>query len=173
MNTPTMEQREKLAQLRWTGVILFFFLVQAILWTGAFMVTHNDPSHAIVAHYHEQALHWDEAQAARQASSALGWKAEIKVDPTGDTWHNRAIRLKLLDRNQHPIAKADVVLQAFHRSRAAEVQTIPLTETEPGIYSGTIRVRHAGRWQFDGTATQGKQQFLIDQELRLTLPGKI
>ena len=39
MNTCELEQKEKTAQLVWTGFILMFFFVQAIIWIVAITLT--------------------------------------------------------------------------------------------------------------------------------------
>ena len=78
--TIAVEQKEKTAQFVWTGFILLFFVIQAIVWTVAISITTRDPSHAVVAGYDEKALNWDDEKALRLASANLGWQAEIVID---------------------------------------------------------------------------------------------
>jgi nitrogen fixation protein FixH len=165
--SPEIQRRERIAICLWTSLILMFFVLQAILWTVAISVTARDASHAVVAGYDEQALHWDEVKKLRKDSVALGWDAEIQVDTSGDIRGNRVITLSLKDRNQTPLENARVELNAFHRGRAAEKQNLTLAQVGPGVYSTTLLVRNSGQWQFTGTAVSNDRQFLIEQRISL------
>ena len=162
-STPTIEQREKSAQLMWTGFILMFFLIQAVIWTVAISATANDRSHVVVAGYDEKALMWDEEKALRAASVRLGWRAEISVSSGGDIYGIRNVTIKLQDANQTPIEKATLELTAFHRARAADRQQIEVSELSHGVYSGMIRIQKSGPWQFDGIAKKGDDTLLISE----------
>jgi nitrogen fixation protein FixH len=165
MNTASFQQKEKTAQYLWTGFILMFFLIQAIIWTTAIAITSQDSSHAVAAGYDEQALNWDEVKRQRVASEQLGWNAEIEVAPTGDIRGNRSVTVSLKDRTKAPIENAVVNLTAFHRGRAAEVQQVSLTSVEPGVFSATIKIQNSGVWRLSGTAIVDDQQFLFEQQL--------
>jgi len=169
MNDIALQSKEKSAQLLWMSFIVMFFVIQAIIWIVAITITSRDTSHTVVAGYDEQALNWDEVKQKRAASVALGWTADVKVDPTGDILGNRVVALVLKDRNETPIENASLQLEAYHRGRAAEVQQIQVTEVGPGVYSGEVRVRHAGLWQINGSATKGDQVYLVNQQLQLNL----
>ena len=142
--TQELQQKEKTAQMLWTGFILAFFVIQAVIWAFAITFTMNDKSHAIVSDYDEKALNWDEEVAERLASSKLGWNAEILVDPTSDVSQFHAISIKLIDSEGQPVTKAKLELGAFHRSRAANTQKIQMSEINDGIYSGKIQIRRSG-----------------------------
>jgi nitrogen fixation protein FixH len=179
MNTASIQQNEKLAQFLWTGFVLSFFLIQAVIWTVAISITANDASHAVVAGYDQQALNWDEVKAAQLASTRLGWTADLQVDRSGDILGNRVITLKLQSRQQQPINNATVTLVAHHRGQAANKQHIELGPIASGVYSGTIRIDRDGIWKFTGTAKRtaadgkteqiGQDVFLIEQQLTLAL----
>lgn len=153
--------REKSAQLLWTGFILMFFLIQAVIWMFAISVTANDHSHAVVNDYDEQAFKWDEYRKQQRASKSLGWNAQLQIAPNRDTQGNRVVDLSIVDRNQNPVEKASIEFDAFHVGRAADIQSVPLEETEPGVYRGCLRVRHGGNWQFRGQASLDQDTFLI------------
>ena len=167
----TIAQKEKTAQLIWTGFILMFFLIQAVLWLVAITVTANDKSHAIVAGYDEKALRWDEEQALRAASSRLGWKAELVVDPASDVRGLHEISIKLSDAEAQPVAGAHFDLTAFHRAYAGEPQLIKLKENQDGVYSGEVVLRKSGFWQFTGKAQSEDDVFFFD-ERQLVSAGK-
>jgi len=169
MNSILIQQKEKSAQLMWTGFILAFFLIQAIIWTVAISITSRDNSHAVVAGYDEQALRWDEQQELVRASQLLGWTSTIAIESSGDIRGNRTITLKLAGRDGALIENATVELRAFHRGQAAEVQHIHFSEIEPGTYTGSVQIRRAGHWQFSGIGSVGEDQFLIEERTFLNL----
>jgi nitrogen fixation protein FixH len=160
---PTLEQKEKTAQLVWTGFILSFFLIQAVIWTVAFSVTANDQSHAVVAGYDEKALLWDEEKARRTASAQLGWQSELVVNPASDIRGFREVTFILHNANNSPITDATVELTAFHRGRAAQRQLVRFSELSDGVYAGQVQIRKTGLWQFDGVARKGDEAFIISQ----------
>ncbi len=77
-------------------MIIAFFVIQAILWIVAISYTANDSSHVVLTDYEQKSLHWDEDQAIKRASAALGWKTDLKIDEQADIVGNRAVRLRLL-----------------------------------------------------------------------------
>ena len=164
--TATLQQKEKSAQLLWTGFILMFFVIQAILWTVAITLTSGDKSHAVVASYDERALNWDEEVAQRNASIRLGWQADLFLDSAADIRKFHVITLKVQDSRQQPVAGAVIEMVAFHRALAGEPQSVDLAEVGEGVYSGKIQVHKSGLWQFEGKATRGGDVFLIkDQQM--------
>lgn len=164
--TATLQQKEKTAQLLWTGFILMFFLIQAILWTVAITLTTGDKSHAVVASYDERALNWDEEVAQRNASVRLGWQADLFLDSAADIRKFHVITLKIQDSGQQPVAGAVIELVAFHRALAGAPQRVELVEVGEGVYSGKIQVSKSGLWQFEGKATRGDDVlFIKDQQM--------
>lgn len=164
MTTTTIEQKEKTAQLIWTGFILAFFIIQAIIWIAAISFTSSDLSHAVVAGYEEQALKWDEAKSMRRASAELGWDCRIVVDGSADIRGNRAITLVIADKNNQPVENAKIAVRAFHRGRAAEVQDLAFQEVGPGIYSSKVQIQRTGQWQFSGRISSENRNYLIEQQ---------
>ncbi len=166
----TTASQEKTAQLLWTGIILFFFMIQAIIWMFAISITASDHSHAVVSNYDEEALRWNEVQQVRRSSDALGWIQKLYVDSSSDTLGNRTVTLSLHDVEQRPIENAAITLKAFHRGRAAEVHHVEFHVIAPGVYSGNLRVRSGGIWQFEGSACVGQDQLLIDTQVHVSVP---
>ena len=163
----SIQAREKNSQMVWTGLILMFFLIQAVIWTVAFCLTASDQSHSVVSGYDEKALKWDEEKALRIASEKLGWQAKLKIDSTGDIHNMHLMNIELNDPDDLPIEEATIRLLAFHRSRSSVKQTIELMETSAGIYSGKIKVDKSGLWQFEGSAIKDDKTFLINQRQHL------
>ncbi|MCE2792876.1 MAG: hypothetical protein LW697_10550 [Blastopirellula sp.] len=53
-----LAQREATARLLWTGGIIAFFAIQAVLWIVAITLTSQDPSHVVFEGYDQRALNW-------------------------------------------------------------------------------------------------------------------
>ncbi len=170
MDSATTHPNEKTAQFVWTGFILSFFIIQAIVWSVAITVTARDSSHAVVAGYDEQALRWDDVKRLRQESARLGWIAQVVVDSNADIRNNRLMTIEIKDRLGQPVEGAKIELRAFHRGRAAKVQQLRCQEIEPGVYAATVRISKFGKWQFSGQATVGKKVFLVEQQLAVAKP---
>ncbi|MEL7498971.1 MAG: FixH family protein [Planctomycetota bacterium] len=168
--TTTQQRQEKFAQLIWTGGILGFFMIQAIIWTVAITLTANDKSHAVVADYDSRALNWDEEIARRDASARLGWVAQIHIDSTGNLRGERNLTVELVNREGHAIENAKLEVNTFHKAMAAVPQTMTFKEINPGVYATTIVVRKPGNWQFAGTASNDESTFLIEETRWLEHP---
>ena len=167
MNTTTVPPNERTYQLIWTGIILSFFLIQAVIWTVAFSVTANDRSHAVLADYDQKSLHWDQEQAVRRASVALGWQSVLTVDATGDIRGNRVLTMTLHDSAGKPVDVPAIELSAFHRGQAADVQLLRLKKIDSGEYATTVHVHKSGQWQFTGSVRSEDDEFLVDEILLL------
>ena len=161
--TLPIEQRETLARWMWTGLIIGFFVIQAILWTVAILFTANDQSHAVVSGYDEQAVSWDEQRRLVQQSDALAWTVQWNIEPTGNIHRERALTVTLQDASGQAIQDAKVTLQAFHCGRAAEVQNVSLLHTADGVYAGSVIIDKDGHWQFQGQAIRQDDVFLLEQ----------
>ncbi len=163
----SLAQREATARLLWTGGIIGFFVIQAILWTVAITLTHQDPSHAVLEGYDQRALNWDAWQDTLRASTALGWRADLEVGPPSGVEQRRELMTRLWDRNGQPVTQAGVQLRLFHRARAGEAEVVMLREILPGEYVATFRPQQPGIWKFELTATKGENQFLDFLESRI------
>lgn len=155
-----MAQRETTARMLWTGGIIGFFAIQAILWTVAITLTSQDPSHLVLEGYDQRALNWDSWQETLRASAALGWRSELEIGPAGSLDGRRDLLLRLLDRSGQPIDGAAVQLKLFHRARAAEAELLTLREALPGEYVGTFRPQHSGTWTFELSAERKGLEYL-------------
>ena len=165
----TLQQKEKTAQFLWTGFILLFFVIQAIVWIIAITLTSNDKSHAVLPNYDQRALNWNEQVKVRAASQKLGWQSRLSIDETGDIMGQRVITMKLLDRDNRPVNDAAVELRAFHRARAGVPQMLQFAASGEGTYTSTIRVDKSGLWQFEGQAVAGSDVRLIEDRQFLTV----
>jgi|LakMenEpi03Aug12_release.lakeMendotaPanAssembly.Ray.scaffolds.fasta_scaffold280367_2 nitrogen fixation protein FixH len=162
-----LAQREATAQMLWTGGIIGFFLIQAMLWTVAITLTSQDPSHAVLEGYDQRALNWDSWQESQRASAALGWSSKLDVSETAQVDGYRSLILQISNRDGSPLTGATATLRVFHRARAGEAKLIPLKEATPGSYIGDLQAQHAGFWTLELIALKGEQRYL--EEFRMEL----
>jgi len=159
--------QETAARLRWTAVIAGFFIIQAVIWAVAIVLTNNDSSHAVVPDYDQKGQAWNETAAERRASEKLGWTANIAVDPEEDSLGLRAIRIGLKDRQQQPIDSADMEITLFHRAHAARAETLHAEQDNSGRYAIKARMKSDGLWQFRLRAKRGSDVFWHEETQQL------
>ncbi len=153
----TDAQKERRARMFWVSFILMFFAGQAVLWTFALNVVSNDPSHAVVEDYDSFETNWEQSKAQEAASKALGWHAQLSAD-------NERIVIKLTDTLGKPV-EAEVSAKIFHKARAAEVQDVAFSATEPGILVGSADLERDGHWRVRLTAQRGPDVFIDVQDV--------
>jgi nitrogen fixation protein FixH len=163
----TLAHREATARMLWTGGIIGFFLIQAILWTVAITLTSQDPSHAVLEGYDQRALNWDSWQESQRASAALGWISKLEVSAIAQVDGRRSLILQISDRDGSPLTGVAATVRVFHRARAGEAKLIPLEEATPGSYIGDFQAQHSGLWTLELIALKGEQRYL--QEFRMEL----
>lgn len=171
MNNPlppsALIQREATARLLWTGGIIGFFLIQAILWAVAITLTSQDPSHAVLEGYDQRALNWDSWREAQRVSKALGWNSKLEVSGTAQVDGRRDVFLQVTDRSGAPLTGATGTLRVFHRARAGEAKTVALEEVAPGDYVGDFPARHSGLWTIELNVVKGGERYF--EEFRMEL----
>lgn len=167
MTPEELARAESLAKYRWTGIIIAFFFIQAVIWSFAIVMTHNDPSHAVAKEYNNQTMSWNEQRELLAASQALGWQATATVSEFPDALGNRVFGIQLVDREGKPIADANVKATVFHQARANEEMTFVMNEAEPGLYVATGMINRKGTWRIACEATQGDKKFVWDERLYL------
>ena len=172
MNSTHILQNEKSAQFVWTGFILLFFLVQAIVWAIAISITSGDSSHAVVAGYDEDALKWDMNKKIQQASDSLGWKLNIDIKSDADVKGNRSAVFSITDANGKPVRDASLNVRAFHCGHAANSQALKFNEASAGEYHTTLRTRYSGQWQFEGFAEYDANLLMIDKRISINAKGR-
>ena len=153
----TDAHKEKRARWFWLSFILMFFVGQGVLWTYAIGIVSNDPSHAVVEDYDKFATKWDETRADKSASDALGWQAQLSAD------HARIV-VKLTDAAGAPV-EADLQAKVFHKARAAEVQEVVFSASEPGLSIGEADLERSGHWRVRLIATRGEDVFTDVQDV--------
>ncbi len=179
-----LQSREALAQMLWTGGIIGFFLIQAIIWSIAIAFTHNDPSHAVIADLDERTGSWDRRRNAQVVSDQLGWETVIAVTPRSDATtadsqrseasrssenRNSNVQIRFLDQAGNPVVVDHLEVIGFHRSRVTERKQLELEPVEPGVWRVVEDMKRAGWWRFEGEARRGsdRYQFRVTEFLEL------
>jgi nitrogen fixation protein FixH len=176
MSTPSVlsasdefKSREALAQMLWTGGIIGFFSIQAIIWVVAITLTHNDPSHAVIASLDERSSSSDERRAVREASERLGWKTSVAIESPQEPSAKRRVQIRILDPMGQPVAVEKLEVFGFHRARVTERKALTLEAVEPGVWQVNDTMTRAGWWRFEGQASLGsdRYQFELTEFLQL------
>ncbi len=159
-----LQSREALAQMLWTGGIIGFFVIQAIIWAIAIMFTHNDPSHAVIADLDERTGSWDRRREAQTASDLLGCQTVIEVAPKADGQGTdgqttKEVQIRFMDQAGKPVIVEQLEVIGFHRSRVTERKQLALEPIEPGVWRVAEEMQQAGWWRFEGQASLGSDEY--------------
>ncbi len=119
----------------WGSLIVGLLGSQVAVGVVSIVLATSDPSFAVVPDYHEKALKWDEAVAARQASDKLGWSCGLSLSPAADQLGQRTLVASLKDRNGAPLDNLDATVRVFHHARASEAVMMPLRFISDGNYA--------------------------------------
>jgi nitrogen fixation protein FixH len=167
---PSIEQREQLARFLWTGFIVMFFAIQAIIWTIAILLTSNDDSHAVVFGFDERAGATLSPAERQEANQQSGWTLNWTWSANADTYlsaHQLELTIEVRDREGKPVDASSIELAAFHCAQASKVQKIELILREPGIYQGKLDRHRSGQWQFEGVIHSADQLFYMSDRFFL------
>lgn len=81
---------------------------------------------------------------AAHAQDALGWNVDVRL--TRDASGMAALEVRPVDGGGRPLTGLDMIAELRHPSFARKDHEISITETAPGIYTGTAAA-DAGQWQ--------------------------
>lgn len=163
--TALQASQERRASLTWTGGIIVFFVIQAIIWAIALYITNNDPSHAILPRYDQRALAWDKEAAALAHSQSLGWQVQLDVAAQADYKGQRVVTLQLKDKQGVGIEGATIEVSYFHQARAALRETIRFASSNnpppaSGTYTALLPLNRTGLWRFELEVEHQGEKFL-------------
>lgn len=136
----------------------FAYLIVAILVGSVgfdiWMVTRatNDPSFAVEPDYYQKAVNWDQLQAEKAASEALGWT--MVVDARRDE-----LRIRLTDRLGRTIDGATVEVEAFANDRASNRIRGFMIPKGGGVYILKESFDRAGLWEYRLAAIVDDKKF--------------
>lgn len=151
-------------RVRWPVVVVamlgghVFLMMVAVIWgltiPGAFVAPEG----------YEEGLAWDDRQAERQVSSALGWTLKVFPSVVTQILGDRQVKFELLDRQGKPIENATLNVRMYHHARADQTLQQQISQTSPGLYEASLRMRRPGMWHLHAVATRGADRFVIDED---------
>ena len=111
--------------------------------------------------YYRKAVAWDSTMARRAASDRLGWTAMATlVRRAGDAAGSGGIVVRITDRDGAPVRGAAGRAVLIHNLDAGNPQQAELHEREPGVYAGSVRISHSGRWEVRVEARRDESRFM-------------
>jgi nitrogen fixation protein FixH len=157
------------------GSGLFWALVPVILLTASVTglgtmasIAVRDPGFALEKNYYERAVHWDREQADRAASSRLGYRVVLTVEPSAGA---PEIVVKVVDRQGAAIRRATVSAEAFANARAGERRSLAFTEQVDGTYRATLERPRPGLWELRLSVLDGDARFM--ETVRVDVPAAV
>lgn len=148
----------------WPTIIVGLLAAHTTFILIVVYIATSDPSEAVIAHYHEKALAWDQHQARERASAALGWACSIDAALSADMLGDRSVRISLKDDRGQPLIGAKVSLEAYAHARANDISVADFNEGAPGEYVAMVPMRRSGLWHFDIKALRDKDTFLHHED---------
>lgn len=155
---------ERHAGWRWGGLILGLLASQLLIGFVAVWLAVGDPAWAVVPHYREKALHWNEWEQIHDASRRLGWQAAFAIHGTANALGERQVEIVLRDRAGRAISGANVQLELYHHARGSDVLMNGLSEnpSTPGLYVATVPARQPGLWEWRLDVQKADSRFVAD-----------
>lgn len=153
----------------------FFMLLPVLLlglsfagWAVMISMATSDPSFAIEAEYYKKAARFDDELARREASRALGWKVEV-LDFHRQKGGRLSLRVRLVDRQGSPLARATVAVEAIANLRASELHTAFALTDDRGQATLDLTPGPTGLWELRLSATRATGEFsaVVRADLRV------
>ncbi|SDE01193.1 FixH family protein [Kordiimonas lacus] len=127
---------------RWIPwMIVGFFVVVAIL-DGIFVYMATSTHTGVVTkHAYEEGLRYNETVAAADAQAALGWQGDVRFGEA-----DKLLEFSLLDANGESMDGASVRAELTRPTQAGMDFTVPMVQTEGGVYSASLDFPEPGLW---------------------------
>jgi nitrogen fixation protein FixH len=155
--------------IAWPAFVVALLLLGIGSAFEALFAARSDGGAQIVEDYYDAALGFEDEQAARAASAALGWAADVEVGVCENGLC--AVELTVRDRAGAPVTGLAGVLTTSRPQEAGTAAKIPLAPKEgaPGVYRQLVPLAAAGLWDFSIDARRGDERFLTTTRLDLAL----
>lgn len=151
--------------IAWPAFVIALLLLGIGSAFQALFAARSDGGAQVVEAYYDTALQFEDEQAARVASAALGWGARVEIGVCVEGLC--AIELTVRDRDGAPVTGLTGVLHTSRPQEAGTVATIPLAPKEgvPGVYRQLVPLSAAGLWDIAVDAHGGGERFLTTTRL--------
>lgn len=134
----------------------------------AIYLANADPSFAIEPDYYRKAVAWDQENARRHASVALGWQLDFAFADEADALGRRQLTCSLRDRDGRPIRGATIEVAAFASARGNQRETWTLDDTGDGSYEAFVTARRPGLWELRTTVAAAGHVFVDRRTCEIT-----
>ena len=129
------------------------------------------PSSIVTPIDFEDALSWDDLQAARRTSEKLGWKFTATPSVMTELNGDRRVVFELKDSEGLPIENARLRVRLYHYAHADEAIDQELLAVSPGHYEAKLPMRRSGSWRLVANVTRGEEGFLSESNLWIAEVG--
>jgi nitrogen fixation protein FixH len=125
-----------------------------LLW-----LTRDPGAAAVEPDYYRRALKWDSTAAVERRAAELGWSLDAALGPVSRS--GAALTARLADRGGAPLDGAAVEVVAIHNLDALHPLRARLAPAGAGVYTATLPLRHAGRWELRFTVARGAERCAV------------
>jgi nitrogen fixation protein FixH len=155
------------AHVAWPAFVVALLLLGIGSAFEALFAARSDGGAQIVEDYYGAALRFEDEQAARAASAALGWSADVEVGACEGGLC--AVELAVRDRAGAPVTGLSGALATSRPQEAGTAATIPLSPKDgaPGVYRQLVPFPADGLWDVAVEARRGDDRFLTTVRLDL------
>ena len=118
------------------------------------------------AHAYQAGIAYNQTLSEARAQDALGWKADLAVEPTLESGLAR-VTFTLTDRNGRPLNVESVTVDFLRPVVAGKDQSAVLASTAEGRYSATVRLALAGQWDVHVVARHGEEVWQMTRRVQV------
>lgn len=130
------------------GVMVYFAITS---WTGL------ETDNAYV-----RGLEYNQVLESASAQDALGW--DVQFDVASQGMRAAAINARLAGTDASPLQGLRVEVEIRRPATDSQDQTLALSETAPGLYSGELNLPFAGNWDMRLVARNNNNDvFVVDR----------
>ena len=151
---PAAARRRSLIPWLFPAAMLPMFAANAAL---VYLALQSKPA-LVDDHPFEDGRTYNREIAAAAAQQTLGWVAQFEGPHAAGSVS--PVVLRLFDRDGVPLGGLAVELRVWRPVGALSDIRLPLRETSPGRYVGSVTLPLAGQWQFDLVARRGGDEFV-------------
>ncbi|GGB48865.1 membrane protein [Roseibium aquae] len=139
-------------------LLCFFGVIFAVNGVFLYFALGTFPGVAVESSY-EAGQAYNQEIAAAKAQAERGWQVETAIERTAG--NGAALSVTALDLNGRPIVQHVFAVDLKHPTTEDLDRTIVLSETAPGIYTGSIADLHSGNWNLvlHGETSNGETVF--------------
>jgi nitrogen fixation protein FixH len=129
------------------GLVICLLIFNVSMGITILTAARSDGGAQVVDDYYQKAVNWDEIQALRQQSKALGWKLDLEVQ-VGTELADKLGHLRIVDAEGQPVSGLTAEVMVRRPNLTEPVAVVQLQELEAGHYVFPNHVADPGIWDF-------------------------